>query len=214
MTGDDKINKESSYLKKPDSPKTTAKRLVTRFINSNLSARESVNTFISDILDYLESSGFTYSSKSRKYHAHLWIRKVYLQIEKLKKFRREIASFVRYISNPRCNFTDKEYYKLQRDLILRKAETISKRKYVDSFSPKELMSIVCGALMLLTQDKFPFFRPRLCKECKKSFRPKTLRDQWFCSDKCRFKYHNTNRIQSGKHSQYMKKWREMRQTSK
>jgi hypothetical protein len=68
--------------------------------------------------------------------------------------------------------------------------------------------------MLLTEDKFLYFRSRVCKECNKSFRPKTLREQWFCSNRCRFKYHNTNRIKSGKHARYVKQWREKKKESK
>ena len=46
-----------------------------------------------------------------------------------------------------------------------------------------------------------------CSECEKVFITRTLRIQNFCSPKCRFRYHNREKVKSGRHKIYMKEWR-------
>jgi hypothetical protein len=53
-------------------------------------------------------------------------------------------------------------------------------------------------------------RIKNCLECDKFFISKTLRNQLFCSNKCRFKYHNKEKVISGHHKDYMKQWRELK----
>ena len=45
-----------------------------------------------------------------------------------------------------------------------------------------------------------------CPKCNKFFVAKTVRPQRFCSDECRWNYHNKEKRATGAHTQYMRKY--------
>jgi len=202
------------------------------FINSDLSRREGVNTFIKDILDYYESIGGKYIYDREEAYADRMKEKAVPIVEELKKFQKKINPFVKYIFNPNSDFRDKRHYRFLISYVLPKAEKIMGGQdihHISLYDGRWRQNIhyislygrylafywfVCHALMVLTEDKFDYFETRLCRECNEPFSPKTLREQSFCSNRCRFKYHNADRIKSGKHARYVKQWREKKKESK
>jgi len=46
-----------------------------------------------------------------------------------------------------------------------------------------------------------------CKQCGKFYRLKTRRKHPYCSDGCRYRWHNVVRNRTGEHKRYMREWR-------
>ena len=63
----------------------------------------------------------------------------------------------------------------------------------------------CLVKHILADEKREYVRK--CEECKRFYISKTRRERKFCSDKCRLKLHNRERIKSGEHAAYKRKKR-------
>lgn len=107
-----------------------------------------------------------------------------------------------------------------RQLILDKNYEILEKPF---FTEKEFLKLRSGDEELGLADyydipliycfvefvKVPENKKRLksCQECQKFYISKTLRESKFCSDHCRLKYHNRQRIESGENAEYKRQKR-------
>jgi len=194
-----------------------AKKLLKHFIKLDLSTEKGVNIFTEDVFDYGESIYENFDPWHREHNSSDLRWDIEDLIEKLESLQVKISPFIKYILNPRSKYTDKRHYRLQKTFILKKAKTLSNMDIVEEWFLQRripLISIICQALMILTRDKFVYFKSRECRECGGQFAPKTVRDQFFCSKKCRDNNRNGRRIESGEHARYMKLWREEKKKKK
>jgi hypothetical protein len=213
------------------------KLLCLEFLNSKGFDNKIINSLVGRIFLIAGKNSWLCGNKYRKNKVSwIFSRRIRIRQEDLKKLQESMISllrnFINFPNNPDflnfINYKIPEYkQKLEilklgtrTDFLGKKWVWRAKRRFGLVFKhtvrgpvgPQyDIINDIIEPLLFidLAQIEENGYRNRVknCFECDIFFITKTQRQQLFCSDKCRFYYHNSKKIKSGNHRNYMKEWR-------
>jgi hypothetical protein len=178
------------------------------FVNCDLSEDGRIDSLVKPFLDYpgyfvkcdMANYGISHRNPSR------WRGSLLKNIETLKKMQEWVVDFVdRSIDYIQSNQTeDGETVKWS---ILKKVNRLG-NPFFGSVSDR-VTNFVTYELFETLKHLYGgdcWYRIISCSKCNKFFVARTVRTQRFCSDKCRWNYHNKEKRVTGKHTEYMRKY--------
>lgn len=188
------------------------------FVNSEPQVDKVIKGLIKSFIDSLRVDGV---GPDERLLALRWEKIVRSNIGRLVDTKKTMDQFIRYSilkaqsgsgTGPEM---DKDLHRI-RHFLRNEGEKYYDPKYDDGdiYNKKDFNVVKNLMIPGLCKDLIDFDeknywdRMKYCSECKKVFVTKTRRVQNFCSDRCRFRYHNRERIKSGNHKIYMRNWRE------
>jgi hypothetical protein len=151
--------------------------------------------------------------EGKKYNQIDWLETFIDISNNVIKFRREVE-----IYKSRPDRTNKKLHSvaLKENKIVEIPLNLDEIFHTDSFKAPHVFfinsfrqSLISAAFYSLTEFLLQNDRRKLkfCDGCYKFYISKTIRNQRFCSSKCRMKFHNQRRIESGEHREYKRKKR-------
>lgn len=182
------------------------------FVNSNPFQDKTIEGLIKTFIFYLKEKGEKFDERSL---ALQWKEIVRREIEELKRIQDCMKQFIEYsISKSQTSTESDENFRKAKNLLLSETEKYHYPQFEylailerDFNVVKNLMVPgLCYHLIEFDRENY-WDRVIYCKQCHKIFIRKTDRSQKFCSDRCRFRYHNKEKVRSGEHRAYMRNWR-------
>ena len=205
-------HKEGGKIKTEPRLKQAARRLVKSYVNTDFSDGSALLNLLTDTVNYLEFNNIKVKSQLNLESLQQSLVSQGGDFYYNRRIKKEITPFVNYVLNPNSDFRDNKTFKyFKRHILYAEKRTIFIPFFLSRNPIREILNpTFYYALKVISEDKFLKYRGISCKECNKRFLPKTLRNQSFCSNGCRYKFHNSVRGKSGEHTDYMKTWRQKR----